>query len=140
MRSDVLAAGFAFVLLVIRLIVLSLQGMMSQANFVACAGVAFCFWGAMRPSTNVIADLGCIRPWHHSHLVKDKRDENPNYYAFILIISWIAALALAGFMFSIDMSGMEWAQVHNVSLGSIYSFQAGTKRIGLFAAGTERTR
>ena len=41
MRSDVLAAGFAYVLLAIRLIVLSLQGMMSQANFVACAVVAF---------------------------------------------------------------------------------------------------
>jgi len=55
MRSDVLAACFGFVLLAVMLIVISLQGMMSQADFVACAGVAF-----------------------------------------------------AVFMFSIDMSGMEW--------------------------------
>ena len=107
MRSDILAAGFAFVLLAIRLIVLSLQGLMSQSNFVVCACLAFCFWGAMRPSTDVITDLGYIRASSNGRLIKVKSEESPTYYALILIISWIAAIALAVFMFSIDLSGME---------------------------------
>lgn len=112
MRSDVLAAVFAFILLAIRLIVLSLQGLMSQSNFVVCTCLAVVFWGAMRPSTDVITDLGYIRASSSSNrLVKIKKEESPTYYALILIISWVAAIALAIFMFSVDLSGMEFTRV-----------------------------
>ena len=108
MRSDVLATGFALVLFAIRLIVLSLQGQMSQTNVALCFGMAMCFFAAIRPSTDVITDLGYIRTsGTNNRLVKVKREEQPNVYAFILIISWIAAIALAIFMFSVDFSGME---------------------------------
>ena len=111
MRSDILAAGFALVLFAIRLIVLSLQGLMSQTNVAICFGMAICVCAAIRPSTDVIADLGYIRTWSNSRLVKVKREEQPNVYAFILIVSWMAAIALAIFMFSVDLSGMEFTRV-----------------------------
>ena len=112
MRSDVLAIGFSLVLFAIRLIVLSFQGMISQTSVVMCFVIAMFFFAAIRPSTDVITDLGYIRTYRYNYyLVKVKREEQPGMYAFILIISWIAAIAIAIFMFSFDMPVGDFTRV-----------------------------
>ena len=112
MRSDLLAFGFALVLFAIRLVVLSLQGVISQMSVAMCFLLAIFFFAFIRPSTDVITGLGYIRTSSSGNrLVKIKREEQPFYYAFTLLISWIVAIALAIFMFSVDWSGIEFTRV-----------------------------
>ena len=113
MRSDVLAMGFALILFVIRLIVFSLQGLVSQVSVVMCFVISMLFFVVIRPSTDVITDLGYIRTYAtNSHeLIKVKKEEQPNKYAFYLITSWIAGIAVAIFMFTFQFPVGEFTRV-----------------------------
>ena len=112
MRSDLLAFGFALVLFAIRPVVLSSQGTISQTSVAMYFLIAIFFFAFTRPSTDVITGLSDIRTSSSGNrLVKIKREEQPFYYAFTLLIPWTGAIALAIFMFSVDLSGMEFTRV-----------------------------
>ena len=113
MRSDVLAMGLALILFVIRLIVFSLQGLVSQVSVVMCFVISMFFFVVIRPSTDVITDLGYIRTYTtNSHeLIKVKKEEQPNKYVFYLITSWIAGIAVAIFMFTFQFPVGEFTRV-----------------------------
>ena len=95
MNPELIATGFAFSLLLVKMTTLALKGSLVQGTFLMSALYAVLFWGAVRPIADAMSGQGYIRIWdRHGNLSKYSRDKNPNSYAFVLIVSFAISIAV----------------------------------------------
>ena len=95
MNPELIATGFAFLLLLAKMTVLALKGQLGQGTFLLSAFFAVLFWAGFRPIADAMSGQGFIRIWNkYGRLTTYSRDKNPNAYAFILIMCFATSMAV----------------------------------------------
>tara|TARA_B100002052_G_scaffold138042_1_gene126498 strand:- start:631 stop:975 length:345 start_codon:yes stop_codon:yes gene_type:complete len=95
MNPELIATGFAFLLLLAKMTMLALKGQLGQGTFLLSAFFSVLFWGGVRPIADAMSGQGYIRIWDkYGRLTKYSRDKNPNAYAFVLIICFATSMAI----------------------------------------------